>query len=558
MRIPLLTICLSLFCLLTNTIAQENNAKPTSESSTNPNALAARLLFIDYGMTNPELGETKISNGLEITYLRNLNRWMNIAVPAKLGLTTFAGELNKTTLASLDALLQFQYYNGKNRLVPYVFGGGGIVAENFSESNIQLPFGFGLNLELGTNSYLNVQAEYRKSNVTNRDNIQYGIGYLFRLGNTYVSKEETEKIEKTEVIKDKDADGTPDKSDLCPDIFGSKETNGCPDADADGIPDPEDDCPSQAGTVDALGCPDADKDGIADADDDCPNLAGPLRSLGCPDSDQDGLADNEDDCPQLAGKKRFNGCPDDNSASENMINEIDFAKDDKEDQAPQTFPVEEKKVIVPSAVETIPDTDKDGVPDTEDQCPNAPGSRNSKGCPDSDGDGFTDETDECPLAAGTLNGCPDSDKDGINDANDNCPNEAGTVNAKGCPEKNFIADEDLAILSSATQEVRFETGSDILTSDSYGVLETVKEAMLRYPNFRLMIEGHTDDVGDYKKNQILSENRARSCYTYLIANGVSPLNVQYIGYGETKPIADNKNKRGRELNRRVDFRLEMK
>lgn len=542
----------------------------TENNNPNPNALAAKLLFLDYGMMNAELEETKISNGLEITYLRNINNWINIAVPTKLGLTTFAGDLNKTTLASIDAILQVQYYNGNNRLVPYVFGGGGIVSENFSASNFQVPFGFGLNFELGENSYINVQAEFRKSMDVARDNMQYGVGYMFRLGNAQVEEKiQEENKEKEAIIKDRDKDGTPDKMDECPDDFGASDFFGCPDTDEDGIPDTDDDCPNQKGTLAALGCPDTDKDGIPDSDDDCPNAAGPIKDLGCPDTDGDGLADNDDDCPQIAGKKRDNGCP----KEEILIAEIDFEADDVEDKKEETKEevkelVEEKvEAEVPNITEytspkteipTAPDSDNDGVADTEDACPNEPGSKNSKGCPDSDGDGFTDDIDECPLSTGTFNGCPDTDKDGVNDAKDNCPSESGLVSNGGCPAKKIVADEDLAIFMTAAREVRFETGSDVLVSSSYAVLEQVKEVMQRYQNFRLMIEGHTDDVGDGRENQMLSENRAKACYMYLIAHGIPALNIQYIGYGEMRPLADNKSKRGRELNRRVEFRMVLK
>jgi len=563
MRAVLLLICFSF--AISNVFAQEIITTETTENKkSNPNALAAKLLFLDYGMTNAELEETKISNGLEITYLRNLNNWINIAVPAKLGLTTFAGDLNKTTLASIDAILQIQYYNGSNRLVPYVFGGGGIVSENFSKSNFQVPFGLGLNFELGKNSYINVQAEFRKSMVVARDNMQYGVGYMFRLGNAQVEeKVKKEKKIKEAIVKDRDNDGTPDKVDECPDDFGDSNFFGCPDTDKDGIPDTDDDCPNQAGTLEALGCPDTDKDGIPDSDDDCPDAAGPIKDLGCPDSDGDGLSDNDDDCPNEAGKKKDNGCP--KVEEEPVIAEIDFEADDAADkleEVKEEVKVEEikkttyatPKIEKPSA----PDTDNDGVVDAEDACPNEPGSKNSKGCPDSDSDGFTDDIDECPLAKGELNGCPDTDKDGVNDAKDNCPNELGLVSNGGCPVKNTVADEDLAVFMTAAREVRFETGSNILESSSYIVLEQVKEVMQRYPNFRLMIEGHTDDVGDARENQILSENRAKACYMYLIANDIPALNIQYIGYGELRPLADNKSKRGRELNRRVEFRMEMK
>ena len=565
MRAVLLLLCFSF--AWQNLSAQEVIIPTTTENTKpNPNALAAKLLFLDYGMTNAELEETKISNGLEITYLRNLNNWMNIAIPAKLGLTTFAGDLNKTTLASVDAILQIQYYNGSNRLVPYVFGGGGIVSENFAKSNLQVPFGFGVNFELGKNSYINFQAEFRKSMVVARDNMQYGVGYMFRLGNAQVEEKiKEEKTVKAAIIKDRDNDGTPDKMDECPDDFGDSDFFGCPDTDKDGVPDTDDDCPNQVGTLECLGCPDTDKDGIPDSDDDCPDAAGPIKDLGCPDTDGDGLSDNDDECPQVAGKKRNNGCP--KEVKETVVADIDFAADDVADKMEEVKEVikEEVKIEEPKRIETpkiekpsAPDADNDGVIDTEDACPNEPGSKNSKGCPDSDGDGFTDDIDECPLSTGALKGCPDTDKDGVNDANDNCPSESGLVSNGGCPSKEIVADEDLAVFMTAAREVRFETGSDVLVSSSYQVLEQVKEVMERYPNFRLMIEGHTDDVGNSRENQILSENRARACYMYLIANDIPALNIQYIGYGEMHPLADNKSKRGRESNRRVEFRMEMK
>ncbi len=89
-----------------------------------------------------------------------------------------------------------------------------------------------------------------------------------------------------------------------------------------------------------------------------------------------------------------------------------------------------------------PDTDGDGIPDKDDRCPNEKGSKALKGCPDSDGDGVADKDDECPNVAGTVNGCPDSDGDGVADKDDACPNVAGTAN--GCPDADGdgVADKD--------------------------------------------------------------------------------------------------------------------
>ena len=82
------------------------------------------------------------------------------------------------------------------------------------------------------------------------------------------------------------------------------------------------------------------------------------------------------------------------------------------------------------------DTDKDGIPDSEDKCPNDPGKPELKGCPDTDGDGVIDKDDKCPMTAGMVmyQGCPDTDGDGIIDADDACPNEKGSIELKGCPD----------------------------------------------------------------------------------------------------------------------------
>ncbi len=83
------------------------------------------------------------------------------------------------------------------------------------------------------------------------------------------------------------------------------------------------------------------------------------------------------------------------------------------------------------------DMDADGVPDYLDKCPQVPGVAAMLGCPDKDNDGITDADDKCPSVPGLakFGGCPDTDGDGVEDANDTCPNTAaGTpVDAKGCP-----------------------------------------------------------------------------------------------------------------------------
>jgi outer membrane protein OmpA-like peptidoglycan-associated protein/opacity protein-like surface antigen len=83
-----------------------------------------------------------------------------------------------------------------------------------------------------------------------------------------------------------------------------------------------------------------------------------------------------------------------------------------------------------------PDGDGDGIPDKDDACPQAPGKKELGGCPDKDGDGIVDKDDKCPDAAGKkeFNGCPDRDGDGIIDSEDQCPDVKGLANFTGCPD----------------------------------------------------------------------------------------------------------------------------
>ena len=285
------------------------------------------------------------------------------------------------------------------------------------------------------------------------------------------------------------------------------------DKDGDGVADENDACPNVPGFKKYNGCPDTDGDGVSDDKDKCPGTKGLLAFEGCPDTDSDGIVDFEDECPTVAGPKERNGCP-------------------------------------------FGDSDGDGVNDEEDACPNTYGLPRYKGCPDSDGDGVIDSEDACPDKVGLARyaGCPDTDGDGIIDSKDRCPAQAGSAANNGCPE---IAAEDRAILTRAISDVRFETGKDELKSSSFPVLNQIADLMGKYPGYNLIISGHTDSVGEANKNQILSEDRARACFSYLVNRGVQGYRMTSIGYGETQPIASNNTTEGKAKNRRVTFEMKM-
>jgi len=165
-----------------------------------------------------------------------------------------------------------------------------------------------------------------------------------------------------------------------------------------------------------------------------------------------------------------------------------------------------------------------------------------------------DFADRCPDKAGiaAYQGCPDTDGDGLDDGRDKCPNSPGPVANNGCPE---IKVEDKKTLDVAMRSVQFETGKATLKVDSYKILSQIVTIMNKYPDYSLSIQGHTDNTGTAPRNQVLSENRAKSCYEFLIGSGVAPERLSFVGFGESRPIASNDTLRGRALNRRVEFKM---
>ena len=226
------------------------------------------------------------------------------------------------------------------------------------------------------------------------------------------------------------------------------------------------------------------------------------------------------------------------------------------------------------------DSDNDGIPDSEDKCPNQAGVAKYGGCPipDSDGDGINDEEDKCPQQAGVAKygGCPipDSDGDGINDEEDKCPNQAGVAKYNGCPipdtDGDGVNDEEdkcptiagvkenngcPAIEKFNASAVQFVTGSSTLTKGGNVAMSQLAFYMKKYPETKVEINGYTDNTGKPESNQKLSEKRAMAAKTYLTKKGISADRVTTNGYGDASPIADNGTKEGKAKNRRVEFKV---
>ncbi|MEM1214840.1 MAG: OmpA family protein [Bacteroidota bacterium] len=480
---------------------------PLQAQDDNNNAFAFRYVAPNYVWpvsSFETLRNADFGAGLELEYYHHLSKLFDLSFPVRFNSSWLPqDEVNfrnrrRAFHLGADALLNLNLHRGRF-FNPFLFGGAGVDWRELDELSLEIPLGIGLNFSLGRRTWLSLTSGYRFNSLENRQNFRYGLGLKINLGDPGPDP------------KDLDGDGIKNEDDDCPNTPGLEAFSGCPDRDGDGVRDGDDSCPDTPGLVNMKGCPDADGDGVTDSKDDCPTVAGLPTLNGCPDSDGDGVADPDDICETEAGPASNDGCP-------------------------------------------IIDSDGDGIVDDQDRCPDEAGAASANGCPDADGDGVADADDFCRNQVGTATnrGCPDTDNDSVIDIEDPCPNEPGPVSNQGCPE---LAEEDRVVILEEVKNIEFESGSDRLRNSSYPVLDKVVDILERYPGYQANIDGHTDSIGNADANQNLSERRARACYNYLISKGVLATRLNYRGFGETYPIADNRYAPGREQNRRVEFNL---
>jgi outer membrane protein OmpA-like peptidoglycan-associated protein len=253
----------------------------------------------------------------------------------------------------------------------------------------------------------------------------------------------------------------------------------------------------------------------------------PWQPVAAPvDSDGDGFYDPQDICPMQPGVAP-NGCP----------------------------------AVAPVVV----DSDKDGIPDASDPCPQEAEDglppNPTDGCPnkDVDGDGIPVPEDKCPTEKGIApDGCPvrDKDGDGIPDDQDKCPDQPETKNgfedADGCPDELPKA---VAKFAGVIKGIEFDFGKATIRKSSSALLNEAVKVLTEYKDLHVAITGYTDDVGERQANLDLSAARAASVKEYLVAKGIDAGRIETQGAGPDNPIADNKTDKGRQQNRRIEFKL---
>jgi outer membrane protein OmpA-like peptidoglycan-associated protein len=101
--------------------------------------------------------------------------------------------------------------------------------------------------------------------------------------------------------------------------------------------------------------------------------------------------------------------------------------------------------------------------------------------------------------------------------------------------------------------INFDTGKSTIKPESKSIITQIVEMLKSNPELKLNVEGHTDNVGNSKSNQKLSEERAKAVVDAIIAQGIDVKRLSSVGYGQDKPIADNNTEEGKAKNRRVEL-----
>ncbi len=191
--------------------------------------------------------------------------------------------------------------------------------------------------------------------------------------------------------------------------------------------------------------------------------------------------------------------------------------------------------------------------------------KEDEGRQDSDGDGVPDNIDKCPNIKGmqTYLGClPPEQEDPKPAVEQTLETDAGMFDtgfeeeiSMSKPPKE-ITYQDREFIQDAMNRIYFETASSDLLPSSYPTLDSVAMVMQQYPQMELEVRGYTDNTGSYEINQVLSVMRAYEVKYYLVKQkGIKMRRITSDGYNENNPIASNNTEKGRQLNRRVEFRI---
>ncbi|MBI2082633.1 MAG: OmpA family protein [Deltaproteobacteria bacterium] len=266
-------------------------------------------------------------------------------------------------------------------------------------------------------------------------------------------------------------------------------------------------------------------------------------SLSCPSQEEDFDPEKHDPaCPKvyelrkdlskeeyatvyvLAASDLANRCPEDPSQFNPEIHDQD---------CPKFFELRETV----SLVSRCPATEEDFNPEIHDA-----------GCPKVYS--LSQDYEKSDIQAIYLLADADSDRDGIRDLEDRCPQSIGVAAFFGCPEVKIEFKEGQIIGTEIP--ITFAFGRSELSGEMARAFNEVAELLLNHPEIRkVRIEGHADSVGTDAMNRYISKRRADLVKDYLVSCGVESERIHTVGMGEEKPVAPNTTAEGRAQNRRA-------
>lgn len=123
---------------------------------------------------------------------------------------------------------------------------------------------------------------------------------------------------------------------------------------------------------------------------------------------------------------------------------------------------------------------------------------------------------------------------------------------RGSPGNSGSAQAEAEPPRFVLEGVLFDTNRATLQSESHARLDRVVEYMTHKPSARIRVAGHTDNVGNPRVNQRLSERRAQAVREYLISRGIDGSRIEAVGLGDQQPVASNDTEEGRQQNRRIE------
>jgi outer membrane protein OmpA-like peptidoglycan-associated protein len=109
--------------------------------------------------------------------------------------------------------------------------------------------------------------------------------------------------------------------------------------------------------------------------------------------------------------------------------------------------------------------------------------------------------------------------------------------------------------TAVLNNIFFDVSKFELKPESQVELDKLVQLLNENPTLRIEISGHTDNQGKPADNLTLSNNRAKAVVTYVVGKGIATARLTSKGYGETKPVADNKTEDGRAKNRRTEMKV---